>query len=102
MIDNLDTSKGCDAHKAVTACIGAIKQKQKERDTHIEDMHKDINSRVSTRLFYFAMAVLIAFLSFNAIQNTALMTKVAVAQVMIEQVAKSQGELKTMVESITR
>lgn len=95
---DLETTKGCDAHKAVTACVRSIKQVQRERTEHIEEMHKDINSKVSTRLFLFAVGVLIAFMSFNAVQNIALSRDMAVMVEKMSSLSRSQEDIKQIME----
>ena len=42
----------CTRCEKVVSDIERIFKKQEARDIHVEDMHRDINSRVSARLFF--------------------------------------------------
>jgi hypothetical protein len=97
-MSELETGKGCDAHKAVTACLRGVKAIQHERTEQLEEMKRDIELRVSTRLFLYTISVLIAFLSFNAVQNVKLAQEMAVISEKMTTLSKTQDDIKKIME----
>ena len=100
MPDDLDTTNPCEAHRAVQLCLKGIKQTQTERTTHLEEMHKDINTKVGLRLFIAVMLILVGFMSYNALQNFSVGRDVAVMAERMKNLSVRQNEIKGMIENL--
>lgn len=108
---DLETGKGCDAHKAVTACIRAVKQKQSERDhemqrvydkietTH-DDCLKEIGSRVSMKFFMWMIGIIITILVANIGMNLSISRSMGMADTQLQNVTKNQDEIKVMIKTL--
>lgn len=99
---DLDAKDCCEAHKALVMCIKSIKKKQDERDHHLEFIEARLEAKLSTKLFLWAVLILLGFLGFNAVTNISLLQDVAVLKSQVETIGVTQKAIQNKIEQDTK